>query len=82
MKDGCLYSGLQSQFNYSIMMSDCFNVVRYQSELPVRDKICVHKGVISAVKNVESISSRISYITLYGRWCDIIGLNAHIPTKE
>jgi exonuclease III len=32
----------------------------------------VHKRIISAVKRVEFVSDRLSYITLRGRWCDII----------
>jgi hypothetical protein len=40
----------------------------------------VHKGIVSAVKRVEFISDRMSYITLRGRWCGIVS-NAHSPTK-
>jgi hypothetical protein len=29
----------------------------------------VHKRIISVVKRVEFVSSRMSYITLRGRWC-------------
>jgi hypothetical protein len=32
----------------------------------------VHKRIISAVKRVEFVSDRMSYIILRGRWCDII----------
>ena len=32
----------------------------------------VHRQIRSAVKKVEFISDRVSYITLKGRWCDII----------
>jgi hypothetical protein len=42
----------------------------------------VHKRIISAVKRVESVSDRMSYITLRGRWCHIIGLNVHVPTED
>jgi hypothetical protein len=35
-----------------------------------------------AVKRVELISDRMSYITLKGRWCDTIVLNEHAPTKD
>jgi hypothetical protein len=34
----------------------------------------VHKRIISAVKRVEFVSGRMSYIILRGRWCDIIVL--------
>jgi hypothetical protein len=42
----------------------------------------VHKRIISAVKRVESVSDRMSYIILRGRWCDIIVLNVHAPTED
>jgi exonuclease III len=42
----------------------------------------VHKRFISAVKRVESISDRMSYIILRGCWCDIIILNVHAPTED
>jgi hypothetical protein len=35
----------------------------------------VHKRIISAVKMVEFVNDRISYITLRGRWFHIIVLN-------
>jgi hypothetical protein len=37
--------------------------------------------IISAVQRVEIASDRISYITLRGRWCDIV-LNVHVPTED
>jgi exonuclease III len=42
----------------------------------------VHNRIISAVKRVEFVSDRMSYITLKGRWCDIIVLNIHVPTED
>jgi hypothetical protein len=42
----------------------------------------VHNRNFSAVKRVEFVSDRISYITLKGRWCDIIVLNVHAPTED
>jgi endonuclease/exonuclease/phosphatase family metal-dependent hydrolase len=42
----------------------------------------VHKRIISAVKWVEFISDRISYIILRGRWCDINVLNVQAPTED
>jgi hypothetical protein len=36
--------------------------------------IFVHKRIISAVKEVEFVSDRMSYIILRGRWCNIIVL--------
>jgi exonuclease III len=42
----------------------------------------IHNRIISAVKRVEFFSDRMSYITLKGRWCDIIVLNVHAPTED
>jgi hypothetical protein len=42
----------------------------------------VHKRIISAVKRVEFVSDRMSYIILRGRWCNIIVLNVHGPTED
>jgi hypothetical protein len=40
----------------------------------------VHKRIISAVKRIEFVSDRMSYIR--GRWCHIIVLNVHAPTED
>jgi hypothetical protein len=42
----------------------------------------VHKRIISAVKRVEFVSDRMSYIILKGCWCHIIVLNVHAPTED
>jgi hypothetical protein len=42
----------------------------------------VHKRIISAVKRVEFVRDRMSYIILSGRWCHIIVLNLHAPTED
>jgi hypothetical protein len=42
----------------------------------------VHKRIISAVKRVEFLSDRMSYIILRGCWCHIIVLNVHAPTED
>jgi exonuclease III len=42
----------------------------------------VHKRIISAVKRVEFVSDRTSYIILRGRWCHIVVLNVHVPTED
>jgi hypothetical protein len=42
----------------------------------------VHKRIISAVKRIECVSDRMSYIILRGRWCHIIVLNVHAPTED
>ena len=42
----------------------------------------VHQRIASTVKRVEFVSDRMSYIVLRGRWCNIIVLNVHAPSKE
>jgi hypothetical protein len=42
----------------------------------------VHQRIASAVKRVEFVSDRASYIVLRGRWCNIIVLNVHAPREE
>ena len=42
----------------------------------------VHQRIASAVKRVEIVSDRMSYIVLRGRWCNIIVLNVHAPSEE
>jgi hypothetical protein len=42
----------------------------------------VHKRTISAVKRVEFVCDRMSYIILRGRWFHIIVLNVHALTED
>jgi len=42
----------------------------------------VHCRIVSAVKRVEFVSDRLSYIVLRGRWCNIIVVNVHAPSEE
>ena len=42
----------------------------------------VHYTIVSAVKRVEFVSSRMSYIVLRGCWCIIIVLNVHAASEE
>jgi hypothetical protein len=42
----------------------------------------VHNIIISALKRVEFASDKMSYITLFGCWSDIVALNMHAPNKE
>jgi hypothetical protein len=42
--------------------------------------IYIHKRMILAVKRVEFVSGRISYIILSGHWCDTIVFNS--PTED
>ena len=47
----------------------------------VRPGFFVHHRTVSAVKRVASVSDRVSYIVLSGRWCNII-LNVHAPSEK
>jgi hypothetical protein len=38
--------------------------------------------IIAAVKRVEFVSNRMSYILLRGRWCHIIVQNVHAPIED
>jgi exonuclease III len=42
----------------------------------------IHKRSVSAVKRVEFVSDRMSFIILRGRWCNIIVLNVHAPADD
>jgi len=42
----------------------------------------VHQRIASAVKRVEFVSDRVSYIVTRGRWCNIIVVNMHAPSVE
>ena len=39
----------------------------------------VHQRIASAIKRIEFVSNRVSYIVLRGRWCNIIILKVHSP---
>ena len=42
----------------------------------------VHHRIVSAVKRVEFVSDKVSYIVLRGRWCNIIVLNVRAPSED
>ena len=42
----------------------------------------VHHRIVSAVKRVEFVSDRVSYIVLRGRWFNIIVLNVHAQSED
>jgi hypothetical protein len=42
----------------------------------------VHKRTVAAVKRVEFVSDRMSYIILTGRWYNIIVLNVHASCED
>ena len=42
----------------------------------------MYRRIASAVKRVEFVSDRVSYIVMRGRWCNIIVVNVHAPSEE
>ena len=48
----------------------------------LRTGVFVHQRIASAVKGVEFVSDRVSYIVLRVRWCNIIVLNVYAPSEE
>ena len=42
----------------------------------------VHRRLVSAVKRIEFVSDRLSYIVLKGRWPHIVVVNVHAPSEE
>jgi hypothetical protein len=42
----------------------------------------VHQRIVSAIKRLEFVNDRMSYIVLRDRWCNIMVLNVHGPTEE
>ena len=46
------------------------------------EQFFVHQRIASAVKRVEFVSDRMSYIFVIDHWCNIIVLNVHAPSEE
>ena len=42
----------------------------------------MHRRLVSAVKRIEFVSNRLSYIVLRGRWLHIILVYVHAPSEE
>ena len=42
----------------------------------------VHHNIVSAVRRVEFVNDRMSYIVPRGSWCNIIVLNVHEQSEE
>jgi len=45
-------------------------------------RFSVQHRIISAVKRVECVSDRMSFIVLGVHWCNIIVLNVHVPSEK
>jgi hypothetical protein len=45
-------------------------------------QVFVHKRITSAVKRVEFVNDRMTYIILRDCPCNIIVLNVHVPTED
>jgi hypothetical protein len=42
----------------------------------------VHHRIVSAIKRIEFVIDRVSYIVLRGRWCNIIVLDVRAPSED
>jgi hypothetical protein len=49
--------------------------------VPSHFKCSLHHRIVSAVKRVEFVTDRVSYIVLRGCWCNIF-LNVPAPSQE
>jgi exonuclease III len=46
------------------------------------NRFFVHQRIVLAIKRVEFVSARMSYIVMRSSWCNIIFLNVHESTEE
>jgi len=70
-KEGTVKAG-----DYSFFMGKEMQIISWEQGF------FVHHRIVSAVKRVEFVSDRVSYIVLRGRWCNIIVLNVHAPSED
>jgi hypothetical protein len=42
----------------------------------------VRKRIVSAMRRMEFVSGRMSYIILRSRWRSIIAFNVHVPSED
>jgi hypothetical protein len=68
--------GTESAFEYT------FSYGKGNENHELDTSFFTHKRIMSAVKRVEFVSDRMSYMILKGRWCNIIVLNVHAPTED
>ena len=67
---------LQELRDYISFYGKEMNIINCEEYFFVRHRI------LSAIKGVEFVSGRRSYVVLRGCWCKIIVLNAHAPSEE
>jgi hypothetical protein len=46
------------------------------------EQVFVQRRIVLAVKRVEFVNDRLSYMVLRGRWHNIIVVNVHAPSEE
>jgi len=67
----------------TVKAGDCIFFYRKGNEnQQLGTRFFVHHRIVSAVKRVEFVSDRVSYIFLRGRWCNIIVLIVHAPSED
>jgi hypothetical protein len=47
----------------------------------IGNRIFIQHRIVSGDKKVYSVTDRVSYIVLRGRWCNIIVINLHAPSE-
>jgi hypothetical protein len=73
---------VRSLYRAGSLMTVVKEISKYKVDLVgVHTGFFMHKRIISAVKRVEFVSDRMSYIILRGHWYDIV-LNVHAPTED
>ena len=65
-----------------ILRAGNYILLKRKRKSSVRNRIFLHHRILSAVKKVEFVSDRMTYIVVRGRWCNIIILNVHAPREE
>ena len=68
--------GLERAGDYDFLTAKETKIINWENDF------FVHHRIVSAVKRVEFVSDRMSYIVLRGHWCNIIVLNVHAATEE
>lgn len=66
----------------TVKAGDYIFFIEMKRKSSIRNKSFVHRRIVSAVKTVQFISHRMSYIILRGRWCNIVVLNVLASSKE